>query len=558
MRTALKRNSSIKQQISGGSMPAPVGGWNAKDPQAAMPRFDAVLLDNWIARPGFVEARKGSLDYAIGLPATVQSLLVWRGGGVGNDEIFAASGSAIYDVTDGGIVGAGVVTGLANAMWQGVNFANDAGNWLLCFNGADTPRKYDGSSWTTITLTGTVGPFTIDPTTLDNAFIHKRRVFMSEADSLRVWFTDTDAISGACGLLDLGPVFVEGGTLAGMAAWTRDGGAGPDDFAVFTSTQGQVAVYQGTDPTDPDNWSLVGVFSLSEPLGKRSLIQYGADLVLLTTAGVLPMSQAAVFNRTQEQSVALTAKIQEAFAKASDLYGNNFGWEAFLYPAGQIAIYNVPVTQLGTSLQFVQDMQTGSWSRFRGLNAFCWAYANGRAFFGAANKVIEWDVGSSDNGTAITCDLTGAFKGFGASHQQKQFTMIRPILRAPNSQTIHIDVLTDYRTGAPQNTVTTVEGAPGSMTWGSMVWGSMVWSGGGQGLRLDWTSCTGVGYVGAPRLRTILNPEPSTSGIELESGGGVIALEDDSGDIALETVSYGEVSVQIIGFDIMYQTGGVL
>lgn len=538
-------------------MPAPVGGWNAQAPIAAMPKTDAVLLDNWIPRPGFVEVRKGYVEHALNLPATVQSLLVWRGGGVGGDEIFAASSTAIYDVTSAGTVGAGVVTGLSSAMWQFVNFANDAGNFLLAFNGVDTPIVYDGSSWGTLTITGSSGSITLDPDTLDNAFVHKRRVFMSEADTLRVWFLDTEAIQGATGLLDLGPVFSEGGTLAGMAAWSRDGGMGSDDFAVFLSTQGQIAIYQGIDPSDADNWALVGVYSLSEPLGKRALLQYGADLVVLTTAGVLPLSQAAAYDRAQDANVALTAKIEQAFAQAATQYKSNFGWEAFLYPAGQIAIYNVPVTQLGTSYQFIQNVQTGAWARFKGINALCWAYANGNPYFGGANTVYQWDTGSSDNGTAITCDMTGAFTGFSTPHRLKQFTMMRPIMMAPATLTVYANVLTDYRQGIPQSTVTASPGASSGMVWGSMVWGSMTW-GSSQQLRLDWTTCTGVGYVAAPRIRVILAPEETVFDIELEDDSGGIELEDGSGTIVLEQGTWPTITCQMIGFDVMYQTGSML
>lgn len=531
MRTAVRSRPRGTQVVSAALAPAPVGGWNARDPIAGMPPEDAVQLDNFIPRPGLVEARRGYAAFVTGLPAAVQSMLVWRGGGPGNDQQFAAAGTAIYPANAAGAVGSAVVSSLANATWQFVNFANTAGNFLIAVNGADTPLKYDGTSWLTTAITGASGPLTLDPTTLDNVMIFASRLMFSEAGTLRVWFLPVEDIAGAAQLLDLGPLFTLGGTLAGMAAWTQDGGMGPADQAVFVSTQGQIAVFQGTDPSDANNWSLVGVYTVGEPLGKRALVQYGADLVLLTTAGVLPLSQAAKYDRSQDENVALTAKIQNAFSSAIALYKSNFGWEALLYPAGQIAIYNVPVTDLGTSYQFVQNVQTGAWCRFLGLNAFCWSYCNGKIYFGSATAVNQWDTGSSDNGVAITCDMTGAFSAFKLA-RLKQFTMMRPIVQTQGTQLIQVDMLTDYRTTLPVNTPG-ASMAPSGMVWGAMVWGTMVW-GSPLSLRLDWTTCSPPpGYVGAARLRTVMSPAAS---------GGV----------------YPEIDFQIIGFDVMYQPGGML
>ena len=50
-------------------------------------------------------------------------------------KLFAASGTAFYDCTTAGAVGAAVVTGLANARFQSINMANVGVNYLLCVNG---------------------------------------------------------------------------------------------------------------------------------------------------------------------------------------------------------------------------------------------------------------------------------------------------------------------------------------------------------------------------------------------------------------------------------------
>ena len=463
---------------------------------------------------------------------TVESLITWSGGAEDADKIYAASGQYIFNVTAAGTLGAPVVSGMTNARWQDISFSNDGGAWTLAFNGADAPRIYDGSSWSTTSFTGTSGSLTLDQTTLIDCAVHKRRLMLVERESLRVWFPATQAITGACGLLDLGPIFDRGGVITCIGTWTLDGGQGPDDMLICVTNQGQVAVYQGIDPADANNWSLVGVYEIGAPLGRRAILKYGAELIILTSDGAIPLSQALRLNRAQQKNIAITAKIQNAFAVAAKSYASNFGWEGVLYPAGQLAIFNVPITSGGLSNQYVQNVQTGAWCKFVGINAICWAYANGALYFGGVGGVYQWDTGGSDNGTAITCDMTTAFSGFGGAHRQKLFTMLRPILRARRALVYAIDMLTDYRSATPANTPTNDASAASGGQWGTGQWGVAQWTS-GQPLRLGWTSATGIGYVGAVRLRVIANPA-AVSGV------------------------YPEVKAQLIGTDVMYQPGGML
>ncbi|WP_230681797.1 hypothetical protein, partial [Streptococcus pneumoniae] len=51
---------SYQQRVSiGKAIPAPVGGWDAQSPLANMPPENAVILDNFIPRAGYVELRRG-------------------------------------------------------------------------------------------------------------------------------------------------------------------------------------------------------------------------------------------------------------------------------------------------------------------------------------------------------------------------------------------------------------------------------------------------------------------------------------------------------------------
>jgi len=541
----------------GKAIPAPVGGWDAQSPLANMPPENAVILDNFIPRAGYVELRKGYIPWQEGLPLPTETIMVWRGGTTSvADDIFAACGGSIYDVSNQNDAPIEVYSGSGNARWQWVNFANDAGTFLIAANGAVAPVYYQGSSFVDSAITGTSGVITLDPRTLIDVMDHKGRLFFVQKDSLRVWFLAPFAIQGEANLLDLGPIFDKGGSILCQATWTLDGGSGADDLAVFVTTQGQVAVYQGLDPSDADSWALVGVYDLGLPLSRRSLIKYGSDLMLLTTDGVVPLSQALKLDRAQENLVALTQKIQNAFQKATQQYRGNFGWEGALYTKGTLAIFNVPTASLSRSEQYVQNVQTGAWCRFTGIDAFCWAVANDQMYFGGAGAVYLWDTGYADDTNGITGDIKTAFNYFGSRGSLKKFEMLQPILRIASDIAPAVEVITDFKERVPTAVPTSITTTGGQ--WDSGLWDVALWSPSVQ-TRDSWTSVTGIGYCGAVRLR--VQPTPVLY-IDLAVGDedDSIVSYDGDGLVVVQAARNTNAAVEIIAFNVKYQnqTGGQL
>jgi hypothetical protein len=127
------------------TLPAPVGGLNARDALAAMPPTDAVTLDNFFPSTTSVNLRNGSQRWSTGYTSAVESLMAYRSGTL--SKLFAASGTEFYDATSSGAVGAAVVSGLTNARWQHVNISTPGGSFLYAVNGSDYPQVYDGTNW---------------------------------------------------------------------------------------------------------------------------------------------------------------------------------------------------------------------------------------------------------------------------------------------------------------------------------------------------------------------------------------------------------------------------
>jgi hypothetical protein len=139
------------------SVPAPIGGWNARDSVAEMNPLDAVVLNNFYPTPSQIQLRKGYTQYATGITGQVDTLMQYSGGST--SKFFAAAGSVIYDVSTTGAA-TSVVTGQGSDRWQYVNASTAGGNFLTAVNGTDPALIYDGTTWIKYATTSTAQTIT--------------------------------------------------------------------------------------------------------------------------------------------------------------------------------------------------------------------------------------------------------------------------------------------------------------------------------------------------------------------------------------------------------------
>ena len=134
------------------SIPAPIGGWNARDSLANMSPTDAVQLVNFFPTPTDVSLRKGYSKASTGITGKVNSLMNYAVV-TGGYKLFAAAGTSIYDASsDPATV---VYTGITVDKFQHVSISNTAGNFLVACNGTDATMIYDGTRWFSVATTTT-------------------------------------------------------------------------------------------------------------------------------------------------------------------------------------------------------------------------------------------------------------------------------------------------------------------------------------------------------------------------------------------------------------------
>lgn len=390
-----------------------------------------------------------------------------------------------------------------------------------------TPAAYNGSYMVTVTDTAkftytlasdpgsdpsVIGSYLpspaitgVDPRKLIHVNQYANRLFFVEKDSCRVWYLPVNSVGGAASSFDFSPLFSLGGYLMAMATWTIDNSAGMEEYAVFLSSQGEVVVYTGTDPSTASNWSKAGRFRIGQPIGRRCFVRMGSDVILISADGFIPLSKSLLTERSQTDAV--SNKIVNLVTRDVSLYGQHFGWQPVLYPIGNKLIVNVPQVENKVQYQYVMNTITGAWCRFTNWNAVTFGLMGDDLFFGSSVSggsamVAHCDFGYSDNGSYIFGEGKGAFQYFGALGYQKQITMARPLLQTSGDIQIAMSIDMDFKDAYPI-TMPSFTGSSGTK-WNTAKWNTFPW-GSSSAIKKDWQGVTGVGDAGAFHMRVVNN-----------------------------------------------------
>lgn len=495
---AVNRNPKRAQEAYTRSIPAATGGWNDRDGWGAMPEKDALIMDNFWPTPAKVIARKGNDGWKTGLGAQVESLMGYTPS-TGTAALFGAASNSFYNVTTAGAVGAAVVTGLSNARWQHVNMATSGGSFLMAVNGSDKLRGWNGTAWWT-DGDGTHDITGVDTATCINISLFKRRMWLVKKNSTSAWYLPVDSIAGAAAELNFGSIFSRGGYLMAMADWSLDAGIGIDDYAAFISSEGEVAIYKGSDPSSATTWALVGVFLVGAPIGRRCVAPLAGDVMLICKDGLIPLSKALMSSRVNSQ-VALTDKIQNTVGTSAVLYGTTFGWQPILFPEENMVLLNVPVS-VGQQQQYAMNTITGAWARFTGWAMNCFTVFGNELYGGGNGTVYKMWYGLNDDGSDVQAEVLQAFSYFGDRASLKEWTMARPLVATTNNASFLFGINTDFDTSAPTGVPTVTASTVGQ--WGTGKWGAAKW-GGEPRVQKFWQSVQGIGYCAAIHFKAATN-----------------------------------------------------
>lgn len=417
------------------TLPAPIKGLNRKQPLSAMEPLFAVTMDNYIPLDSKVELRPGYSLYAtLGTTASkVTTLAAYNY--PSHNKFFAVYGGKIWDITTGSTpVDMGVT--LTDDNVQYVQYKN----YIYFMNGADQPQAYytDGNGDPHIGAWGFSGTGLTD-TKIIAGTVSKEFLWFVEKGTLKAWYAaQAGNVSGTLNSFDLSQLSKWGGELIAVANWTIDGGTGIDDYTVFITSEGEVFVYGGANPNDPDNWELKGSYKISKPLGYRCTMKYQGDIVVMCQDGYFPLGRALAAANAGDSLVAYSDNIRGLVIERTAQNKWRKGWQCVVYNKKGYAIFNVPVSEQYE--QHVVNVATGAWCRFTNIRAMCWCVYNDDLYFGSDWQVFKFDSSNSDNGTVIEGVVEQAFSDLG-TEGVKKITLLNP--RTASSSPYDLTVYTD-------------------------------------------------------------------------------------------------------------------
>lgn len=456
-------------------VPAPIGGWNSRDPLALMNPADAVSMTNLIPDVDGVSVRPGyTLSHTLLSTAhPTKSLVSWQT--QYGDRLYAGSANSatdhrLYDISTATVTA--LKTGYVSSNWRGAAM----GGVLALVNGGDQPQR----------IRFTPGNTQVDdlpisannPERFKRIHIFKSRSYFATGEEPAFWYSAVNALGGTLTRFAIDRVADTSGNVIEVNSWTRDGGSGPDDFFVIFLESGEVIVYQGSNPGDASDWALVGRYNLGKVL---TATQFGGKLHVVTDEdyNVLPddLLTEGVRSPSKLSGAARDAVARDATDNWQILFDPRWGWRIINVPAGS------------KREQHVLSLRSGGAARFN-IQAHSWAKHRGELYFGGEDGKVYKIREGDDNGTAIEFSCQQAYTDM-KDPRNKTVLNYRPVWSVSGSFTFSSGFAYDY--DDKQFIQSHTEAEPGP-AWDTSPWDTTSW-GTGQGSKLDWRDGAGEGQL---------------------------------------------------------------
>lgn len=487
-----KRKPRVAQRLS---LPAPMGGLNAIDPVQNMPANDAVVLDNFYPTESSITIRKGFELYYNDFPDDIKTLFAYQGA---VDTLFCACDDGkIYRINKNvPVTKTQIKSGLLNSQWQYINFATPDNRFLVAVNGTDKMQLFNGSTWSDADITGLKTGEAEDGISFTDIVTHKSRIWVIR-DKFTAGYLPVQSVQGAISDFELGSLFSKGGKLLKIFTFSMSNvNNGSDDYLGFLSSEGEIVIYQGTDPTSSSTWSSVGVYKLAKPIGKRCIASFNGDVLIFTNQGVfsvqtLVSDSANVFYKTPAR------KINPLIVKFIKSYGTNTGSSIFFIPEKNRLYVNL-LDNDDVAIQLVMNGLTGAWCRYVGMPCFTQAIQGDMIYACHGQNIYLFDYGNNDNGQVIKAKAICAYSNYGST-EKKYITHLKPFIFAKPTEKpkYYCEIATDFKTPVINNEMTNIFN--NVALWGVGLWGNALWSVGEQILN-DWVLSGGFGVYVAPAL----------------------------------------------------------
>jgi hypothetical protein len=329
--------------------------------------------------------------------------------------------------------------------------------------------------------------------------VHQNRLFFADTVNLAVYYLPIQQKAGQVKYLPLNNMFRRGGSIRAMFTWSVDGGAGMNDQLVIFSTNGECVIYSGVDP-DTD-FSMVGIFRFDSPMSKHSITNYGGDLYVLISTGLVPMS--TMIRAETEQLGQTDRNVVTIFRADSHSYRTSFGWQTYLNPSTGRLVCNMPQGSPNRYRQMIRHMPNAIWSMYADVPARCWNWIEPYTYFGDdLGNVYQMSKDFlNDNGAAIRCDVQTAWSDY-KTPANKHFLAVQAYMTATGVPHSVIDMKVRYEVAKGVNEPDINEQASGP-AWDTATWDVDYWAP-GESAHVIWNGVAPIDHVGAVRHSTLV------------------------------------------------------
>lgn len=359
-------------------IPPPTGGINAKDPWYNMGGEYCISSTNIKPDYSYSPVRRGYLNLngptvcAYGTQTSATNFRYTDYDGTGRDlmTIYNGGGTGqLYEVsTSGGYTLRGASSYLANmCQFKNIMFVSGGGVVSKTF----VPGTLANINWTDVAATANFS------NTLASPWTYKGRLYFTQNSSSDIYYGAIDQVTAAVALnkFPVGKEITTGGTpLFGGHTQLQDGLVDKDFWVLVTST-GEVLVYQGADPAASD-WQIVGKFKIAPAVHAGSFFYYGSNLHIITTQGIIAMSDILAGNKDGASYVSISRNIEPELSAS---FASAFGVAGYL----DIARAAISATEnllyvsaldhtgrytgsAGTRIFYVMNLSTKAWGVYSG------------------------------------------------------------------------------------------------------------------------------------------------------------------------------------------------
>jgi hypothetical protein len=276
-------------------------------------------------------------------------------------------------------------------------------------------------------ITGPIGSNVVNGRNLSYVCKYRSHLFFIETKSMNLWYLLPDSIAGVLTQIPLSGAATHGGYLMFAANWSIDAGDGIDDKLVVASSEGELLIFTGNNPADPNNWRQEGRYQISPPLGMNAHEAVGGDLLIMTVDGIVPVSQ-AITKSAGELELALITRVIKRMWRDEVNAKRQYAWTMKKWDEYGGIFITTPGGTPGNRYCLGMNDTTGAFARAVGWDVMCFIRMRADMFFGNQDGIVmQADRTGYDDGVPYVATLVGGWELFQSGAQEVVWHQARAI-----------------------------------------------------------------------------------------------------------------------------------